>query len=223
MERKAIVLAGDVSACAPSSGANSARPALQVANRPIIVHALEALSAAGAGEIYLVGTDPTLAMLRSSIEDDGTTCAPAVTYLTWDGKGDVLAMLALAAPYTGRSCCLIHAADGIAGQPLAPLADLVRPDCPDVVLRLNGSSRRQVWDQAASRILRSSDVAGVSFDDAFAGVCFLGPGALELACNPEGSSERDLVGLAERVDASGGRVHAASVAWLRYKGAPGDL
>jgi glucose-1-phosphate thymidylyltransferase len=223
MERKAIILARAETPALrrPDEGPASVR----VANRPIISHVLESLEAAGVTETAVVGPDAAVADLRATIAEDGSR-ASELTFLPAPDDGSLIETLAPAVPFVGDAQCIVHSADGLLGDPLAPFADRLRPGHPDLVLLLHGGPRRpHARDQEALQLLRISEITGFSSPTALAGACLLGSGALGLACARDDGSrtETKMTRLAERVAAAGGQVQAERVSWRSYTGDPLDL
>lgn len=222
MQRKAIVLAR--AADAPMAHRPETGPATaRVANRPIIWHVLESLEAAGVTETAVVGPATAVADLRETIEHEGGR-ESAITYLPSAEGAGLIETLAPAASFVGEASCIVHSADGLAGDPLAPFADMLRPGHPDLVLLLHGDARRrQAVDEQALHVLRISEITGFSSPTALAGACLLGEGAIQLACARGADSPADLPRLAERVTSAGGHVQAGRVSWRSYTGDPQEL
>ena len=222
VERKAIILGRpDAAAVQRPDPVAAAR----VANRPIISHVLESLASAGVSETAVVGPDTAVADLRTTIEQEGARDANVV-FLPCGAGSTLVDALSPAVGFVGGGECIVHSADGLLGEPLAPFADRLRPGHPDLVLLLHAGARRQeARDQEALQILRISEITGFSSPTALAGACLLGSGALELACTREGEvdGEPQLTRLAERVAAAGGQVQAGRVSWRSYSGDPLDL
>jgi glucose-1-phosphate thymidylyltransferase len=224
MERKAIVLAraDNESAQRLDQGAASAR----VANRPIISHVLESLESAGVTGTAVVGPAAAVADVQAAIELEGAGGSSVIFLPSAEVGGGLAETLSPAVPFIGDADCIVHSADGLAGDPLGPFAERLRPGHPDLVLLLHGGARRQdARDQEALQVLRISEITGFSSPTALAGACLLGSGALQLACAREDGDhgEPGLTRLAERVAAAGGQVQAGRVSWRSYTGDPLDL
>ncbi len=220
MRRKAIVLARFEDSVDRETDCGWADA--RIANRPIISHILESLQAAGVRETAVVGSSPAVAALESALQADGG-CDSAVAFLRTPNCDRLETALSPALPFVGDDDCIVHSADGLLGNPLAPYADRLRRGHPDLVLLVSdrmGRSRAVAQDNL--QVLRISEITGLRSPTTLAGACLLGSGALRLAC--EDADELRSVGrLTERVAAAGGKVQAERVAWRSYAGDPRDL
>ena len=197
---------------------------LRIANRSIAWHVLEALNAAGISDVAVLGPSAAVTEIRRTIEDDGSRCD--VAYLPYEGDGDLLEMLRLAVPFVEESPCIVHAAHGLLGEPLAPLCDqLLRPDHPDVVLLVHSPSKaRHPLRPAVRRLLGLSQAAATNLTAA--GVGLLGRKGLELVCASPASSDLELrlTAIASEAARAGGHLYGKPVhRWLGYSGDPVDL
>ena len=179
----------------------------RVANRPIVCHVLEAMRQAGITDIALLVSIWESADLRACVAAEGPAGLD-VEYVPF-ADGAFEQALAAAARLVGEAACVVHAANGLLTQPLAPLVELPREDAPDLVVLVH----RQPFaggsiGLAASRLLR---IVGAPQEDRvldLADVCMFGPGALRHAIVARESlgRELDLVATAERLVAGGGRL-----------------
>jgi glucose-1-phosphate thymidylyltransferase len=147
-------------------------------------------------------------------------CAPAA------GLGQTVRSVA---SFVGDAPCVLQPADGLLGEPVGPLVDLLRHGSPDLVLLVSPKAI------ALSRDGRPRLVAGVGLGSTnghathdghpVADVGVFGPGALKRASEilgPDG--EADLASIADRVAADGGKVLVHVVeGWHRYRGDAADL
>ena len=197
-----------------------------IANRPLISHVLHALQTAGATELAIVGAPDDLIQVARSIEDDGED-ASSITYLPHNGRSDLLGVLSTAAPFVGEDACIIHAADGLAAESLAPFAEQLRLESPDLVLLLHRSaSKEDRLGPRMRRVLGISELNGSRKRLCLAGVCLLGRGTLRHTCltEMEPSKEIDLSGIAERIALLGKHMEVGFLrTWRRYAGSPADL
>jgi glucose-1-phosphate thymidylyltransferase len=233
MVLKGLILPGG---CAePSDGRHATwtgDPLRPVANRPVVGHVLEELRGAGVDEVLVAlpggrETDRSehLAMeLRACVEAE----RPAgldVEYLP-GAAGGLEQALANAAPVLGEAACVVHAADGLLAQPLAPLTALLREGSPDLVALVHGSpAGAGSIGLATRRLLR---LAGSQEEGAvdLAGVYLLGPGALRQVGETEWCRNRrlDLVPMAERLAAAGGTICVKRVrGWFSAGGSTPEL
>jgi glucose-1-phosphate thymidylyltransferase len=220
---------------APADGSFSAvrgtSTALQrVANRPIVCHVLEAMLQAGVAEVALLVSASESSELRACISVEG----PAQLSVEYVPYEDGLFEQALEAVWQliGEAPCVVHAANGLLAQPLAPLLGLLNSDARDLLALVhrppaaNGSI-----GLATRRLLR---LAGAPTEDGaldLAGACVFGPGALREAtgeCWPISGRrcdrQLDLVAVAERLTAEGRCLGVERVSgWRRNTGEVDDL
>jgi glucose-1-phosphate thymidylyltransferase len=197
----------------------------RVANRPIVCHVLEAMRQAGVTDIALLVSTWESAEVQACVSAEGPAGLD-VEYVPF-ADGAFEQALAAAARLVGDAACVVHAANGLLTQPLAPLVELSREDAPDLVVFVHQRSLAGgSIGLAASRLLRL--VGAPQEDRAFdlADVCMFGPGALRHAIGARESlgRELDLVATAERLVAGGGRLSIERVdGWRCNMGNVDDL
>lgn len=193
----------------------------RVANRPVVGHVLEELRAAGVGEVLVaLSQDEPWACVEAERPGD-----LVVKHLRC-AAGGLEQTLADAAEAVGEAACVVHAADGLLAQPLAPLAALVGDDSPDLVAlvapSLAGGGSIGLATRRLLRLAGSREEGPVDL----AGVFLLGPGGLREAgaMRWRGERELDLVALAERLAAAGGAIRVERVrGWRRAGGSTAEL
>ena len=201
----------------------------RIANRPIVCHVLDALRDAGTTELAVVADAGAIAEVRASIEGDPgrNGGAPQVTYIEHGGHGDPPDAVAAAASFVGDEPCVMHWADGLVGQPLAPFTELFEANQPDLLLLVCGSSdKSNRLDSNLQRLLGITELNGARSRLGVAGICMFGPNVLQRTCTPtsEGDPELDLVAVAEQLAENNERLHVGQVrTWRRYGGNPCDL
>jgi glucose-1-phosphate thymidylyltransferase len=196
----------------------------RVANRPIVCHVLDAMRQAGITDVALLVSTRESAEVRACVSAEGPAGLD-VEYVPF-ADGAFEQALAAAARLVGEAPCLVHAANGLLTQPLAPLVELSREDAPDLVVLVHRQSLAGgSIGLAASRLLRivaPQEDRGLDLAD----VCMFGPGALRQAigaCESLGR-ELDLVATAERLVAGGGRLSIERVdGWRCNTGNVDDL
>jgi glucose-1-phosphate thymidylyltransferase len=197
-----------------------------VANRAIVCHVLDALSAAHVGELAVVTPAESAFQIRRCIEADGELGRRA-TYLSYAGRDDLLGALAAAEPFVGDDPCVVHVADGLVGQDLGQFTRLLESDPFDLLLLLHRTAeKRERLGSSTQRLLGISELNGSKTGLGLAGISVFGPGALRMAsARASGSSkEADLTVLADHLAAAGKTVRAGCVrGWRRYCGDPLDL
>jgi len=222
-----MVLKGLIAPSAHSlSAVGESSAALQrVANRPIVCHVLEAMRQAGITDIALLVSIWESAEVRACVAAEGPAGLD-VEYVPF-ADGAFEQALAAAGRLVGEAACVVHAANGLLTQPLAPLVELPREDAPDLVVLVHRQfSSAGSIGLAASRLLR---LVGTPQEDRaldLADVCMFGPGALRHAIGARESlgRELDLVATAERLVAGGGRLSIERVdGWRCNTGNVDDL
>jgi glucose-1-phosphate thymidylyltransferase len=197
----------------------------RVANRPIVCHVLEAMREAGVTDIALLVSIGESADLRACVSAEGPAGVDVEYVPVADGAFEQA--LAVAARLVGEAACVVHPANGLLTQPLAPLIELPREDAPDLVVLVHRQSLAGgSIGLAASRLLR---LLGTPYEDRaleLADVCLFGPGSLRHAIGARESlgRELDLVATAERLVKGGGRLSVERVeGWRCNTGNVDDL
>ncbi len=209
-----------------TAAARGTSTALQrVANRPILCHVLEALQRSGITDVLLLAATGDTEDLRACIAAEGPEQL-SVEYVPY-AEGAFERGLRAASRVLGDSPLVVHAADGLLVQPLAPLTELLAGGAHDLLALvhrqpgMNGSIAL-----ATRRVLR---LAGASHEESaleLAGVCLLGEGALPEALESHAwrNPELDLVTLTERLASLGRRVGVQHIGgWRRNRGTVEDL
>lgn len=203
------------------SEAGGASRALQrVANRPILSHVLEALHRGGVREVALLAPGPDCAALRECLRTEHPA-GNAVQCIPFEPESCGAALDALAA-FAGSQACVVHAADGLLSQPLAPLLGRFGEQRRELVALVH---HQPLADGSigltARRLLRLSDAPAEERAIELAGVCVFGPGALARAIDAGRwrGRELDLVALAEAILQEGGRFGVERICgWCRNSG-----
>jgi glucose-1-phosphate thymidylyltransferase len=227
MDVKGVIVVED--ARAPSDAMHSRRLDAfeQVANRAIALHVLDALAAAGVEHIVVVSSREVADDVRKSLSG---AHGVELAYVEQEAPVDLIGALDLAAPIVRSSPCIVHVANGLLGEPLAPMVDCLRADSPDVVVVMHqGSSPITRLSAATLAMLHVAELDPERDALGMAGVCLFGPDALRRASlapwRAAGAAEDlDLTILAERITGAGGRFHVLPVnGWRLYAGDPPDL
>jgi glucose-1-phosphate thymidylyltransferase len=190
-------------------------PLLPLANRPLLLHALDSLSRAGIREAALVAPEATFAELREVIEEDGE-CDLRLSWIELD-RGGLSAALDAAEHFLGNDRFLLHLLDCLLLDDLRPVLEASGRGPLDVTLLAEPGSRPRLGGEVVP--LRGGRLNHVSS----AGVYLLGAGALGASRDaPELSThERELAAAVDLLVAQGGRldVHKIERAW-RYRFGP---
>lgn len=205
-----------------SAGARDAPAASQIANRPIVCHVMDALQGAGVADVAIVGPAVALESLRRQRH----ASLHSARYISSGSRGDLVGILAAAHDFVEDSACVVHAAEGLTGQPLHTVQELGRRDLPDVAVFVHhGCDSEEQIGPEVQRLLGISDLRPGRGRLGLAGVSLFGPGALRQACPSAGPvSAGSFADAIDRIAAGGGRLHVGRVArWRRFAGDPRDL
>lgn len=201
-----------------------------VANRPIVCHVLSELRRAGAREVALVLAAAEIRDVRANVATDGPADLRVVE-IPYEDEGARVQALERAARFVADSPCIVHVSDGLLAQPLAPLCALLSDDAADLVVPVaERTGETDSTGLAIRRLLRLANAGATERRSEGAkepaGVRLFGPGALRRACETAWwpGPELELVSLAERVVANGGRLRVERVrGWRRCSGEVADL
>jgi glucose-1-phosphate thymidylyltransferase len=208
-----------------SAAANTSTALACVANRPIVCHVLDAMLQARVAEVALLVPASMVEQLRACVEADGPRRL-AVEYMPYE-DGALERALASVSGFVAGSPCVVHAANGLLGQPLAPLMSGLGERGRDLVALVHRQpAAGGSIGLAARRMLR---LTGAREEDRaldLAGACMFGPGALRdaIATRAWRCDELDLVAVAERLVDAGAGVSIERVnGWRSYTGEATDL
>jgi glucose-1-phosphate thymidylyltransferase len=201
-------------------------PSLQrVANRPIICHVLDTLLQAGVVEVAVVAPPGATDEIAACISSEGPA-GVAVRHLVNDRRSDGEDTLPAAAEFVGDAACVLHRADGLLGQQLAPFLEMRCEESSDALLLVqdDGLEARRLR-LVPQQLLTATEDGLTPTPGGVAGVCLLGPGALARLARSELSAETlDIPALAEQLAREGGRVHMRLVhKWHHFAGDALDL
>jgi glucose-1-phosphate thymidylyltransferase len=213
-------------AAGPFSDAATTSTALaRVANRPIVCHVLEAMLQARVTEVALLVSASASAELRECVAADGPAGLD-VEYVTYE-DGAFERALASVAGFVADSPCVVHAANGLLAQPLAPLLGTLDDGGRDLVALMHHQPVASgSIGLMARRMLRLTGVREEERALDLAGACLFGPGALRDAIEIRAwrCGELDLVAIAERLVDEGAGVSVERVnGWHSYTGEATDL
>jgi glucose-1-phosphate thymidylyltransferase len=199
-----IVVSPNAMPDGPWLDATRATSLQRVANRPIICHVLDELLTADVDEIAVL-TPPDLAEEITSCIEDGGSSTIKTRCLAYDCRTEPARALRAITEFADEAPTILHRADGLLGQPLAPflaLLDQNRTASRDrtnmVVLVAQGARNAEPLGPAAQRMLRVAEFDPAKAALGLAGVCVLAPGALgHLSCDETFSGELTLGVIAE--------------------------
>lgn len=216
-------------------------PALEhVANKPIAHHVLDALEAAGVRRVIVASSERSVACLRDCLQaweaDDGVS----IEFVSQHAPLEFSSALSLVAPAVEDAPCIFHAAGGLLGEPLAPLARCLGAGAPDAVVTVHQSPMpHQRLSAATQSLLNLAEIDPARSSLGVAGVWGFGPGAIRMAAGTgragparppaprpdvQTADLLDLTLVAERIRSAGGSIHVRQVdVWRAYRGRAADL
>ncbi|HWX88160.1 MAG TPA: hypothetical protein VNX67_08300 [Solirubrobacteraceae bacterium] len=196
----------------------------RVANRPIICHVLDALQAASVEEIAVV-TPPSLA-------EEIFTCVASdrrneqIQYFEHDHRDENHETLAALARFASGEPTIVHRANGLLAQPLAPFIALLDQEPTGIVLLVTqGARNTEQLGSSAREVLRVTELDSDNATLGLAGICMLGPGALDELLQLD-QSWVDMEALVEsQIRHGSGHVQVRLVRehWRAFNGNPLDL
>lgn len=227
MDVKGVLVVEDARASSDATKSRRLDALEQVANRTIAHHVLEALTSVGVQEVVVASTRAVADEVRESLASGADTHRTQLAYVEQEAPVDLIGALALVAPIVGTSSCIVHVANGLLGDPLAPMIEHLRSDSPDVVVVMHqGSSPVEHLSAATLEMLHIAELDPERDALGMAGVCLFGPDALRRASTApwRAASDLDLTILAQQITAAGGSFHVLPInGWRRYAGDPLDL
>jgi glucose-1-phosphate thymidylyltransferase len=208
----------------PEHAPSTPRELLPLANRPLLVHALESLKEAGIRRAVLVVAPGTEPPVRAAIASAGSSGLD-VTYVEHDPAGGLAADLDRANGSLGGGPFVLHLCDSLCRRGLGDLISFTDMRAFDAVLLARSGSdpaSRGVIDLTNGRLgALMQGSAGGSSVGTLAGVGVFGSGLQEALEDVDGRSPMELQVLAgvERMRALGGRIEARPVHdWWRFDG-----
>jgi glucose-1-phosphate thymidylyltransferase len=180
-----------------------------VANRPIVHHVLDGLAEAGVDDLVIAGEPDALIDVRGVLHDYVRPMR-RIEFAVCRGGG-VRSVMSAAAAHVGEEPCLLQPADGLIGEPVAPLVGLLDTRADLVLLPGLG------WAAESVRPRRSVPTA--------AEVALFGAGAWRhVTATSDDASGATLTDVGDRLERSGARVRVHPVSgWHRYRGDAAEL
>ena len=224
VELKGIVVVGGPDA-ADGARAGAASALQLVANRPILCHALQELGNAGVGAVALVVPPEVSGETAAAVADELPATMQVHQIVCKKGTG-IDGGLRSAVRFVGDAPCVVSVGDGLLGQPLAPMIELLE-DGPSLVTFVHeGDADGDFVRLATHRLLRLAAPVLPNADLGLAGLCLFGPGALARVGDTHWcpGGDIDVARAAQRLVDGGGRLEVRLVrGWRRYAGAARDL
>ncbi len=220
-----------VSPTARSSGpwldATRATSLQRVGNRPIVCHVLDALASAGVVDVAVLTPADLAEEVSHCIDREGPR-GIVVRQIMHDEHVAPVTTLAAVSEFLAGAAAIVHRADGLLGQPLAPLLELLEgEESPEILLLVAERARNaERLGPATQRVLRIAELDPVRATLGIAGTCLLGPGVLDAQSFAESSTTALEPGaLAEALISAGDRSVQVGVVhdWRSFAGDTVDL
>ena len=186
---------------------------LPVGNRPLVLHALEELSAAGIHDIAVVSEHEVAAEVQRVI-DRWPNTRHAKVHVSADSGCCFLDGLQKVAPWLGDDSFVVHLCDSLRHEGFAQAIADPPAGASDVLALVEAPAEEATPVRAGLASIRS------------AGIYVFGAGVLQLAGHVDDSPRWDtqIANAAERLAAAGGTLEMRAVqAWWRYRQRPDIL
>jgi glucose-1-phosphate thymidylyltransferase len=197
----------------------------RIANRPIVCHVIDTLAAAGVEEIAVLAPVELVEEIAICVESDNEP-RPPLRYFTHQAQDEPAEALRSIARFADGAPLIVHRSDGLLGQPLQPFLEVLSSDGADVVLLVaQGARNSEPLGPATQQVLRVAELDPTNSSLSMAGVCVLGPGALDELDYPPTGSGIELRTLAECLIARESAHMQVRVVreWRAFLGDPVDL
>jgi glucose-1-phosphate thymidylyltransferase len=139
------------------------------------------MSAAGVEQTAVLTPPSMLDEVRACLQSDCPAGAE-VSYLPHDSTAEPRAALRAIAGFAEDSPTILHRAEGLLGQPLAPLLHLLAEKPDAVLLVIQGARYSEPLRSAAQQALRLVEIDPAKAPIGLAGVCMLSGGLLSELC-----------------------------------------
>ncbi len=149
----------------------------RVANRPILCNVLDALARAGVLEVMVLTPTDLAEDIARCVEGEGPT-GLTVSYLSVDADGDSTIVLDALVKFADGAPTIVHRADGLLGQPLAPFIELGAEGHDMVLLVAQGARNTEPLQPTVQHVLRVAELDPSTMALGMVGVCILGPATL---------------------------------------------
>jgi glucose-1-phosphate thymidylyltransferase len=195
-----------------------------IANRPIVLHVVDALRRAGIEEIVVASSTAAGRTVRECLEGELDAERTQLRFVTQHESLQLGGALRLLAPVVRGSPCLVHAGCGLLAEPLTAMV----PDAGggrQVIVAVHHAPSPDRRLTAESRLLMGlAELDPERSALGLAGVWGFGPGALERAAAGPLWRGDDLAGLARAIRDPGERIEVhQSSGWRAYRGDGADL
>jgi glucose-1-phosphate thymidylyltransferase len=222
-----VVVVEDPGHAVGTSTAGAIAPLQHVANRPIAHHVVDTLESAGIDDIVVVSSVELGDEVRQCFAGREPQSRVSVRHVEQPAPVDAATGLRLAAPIIGAAPCVLHVANGLLEEPIAPFLEQVETDSPDIVLVMHQSPAAEGRLSASAKaMLHLAELDPDRAPLGVAGVSLFGPGAVRRVTSRDWAprGELDWAAIAEGIGAAGGTLHVrVASGWHRYAGDPFEL
>jgi glucose-1-phosphate thymidylyltransferase len=221
-----VVVVDDVDARGNSDSLAGPVALEHVANRPILHHVIDALRDAGVEKLVVACSTEHAPEIADSLGQSEPPGGSQVRYVVRSAPLHLRDALTLAAPIVGAERCVVHVANGLLDEQIAPFIDQLS-HAPDLMLMVHQSPLAgERLSIATQRMLHLAELDPARAGLGVAGAWLFGPGALQLVHGAElrAAAEVDLTSVGKRLREAGGSIDVQLVtAWRRFDGDAEDL
>ena len=226
---KGLILSGGAGTRLRPITHTSAKQLVPVANKPVLFYGIEALVAAGIGEIVIVIAPETGDELRQAV-GDGTAFGASVTYVEQEAPLGLAHAVLTAEEALGGSAFAMYLGDNLLRNGIADLADGFRHDEHDALILL--TEVPDPWHYGVAE-LRGDEVVRLVEKPkdppshmALVGVYLFGPAIFDAArsIEPSGRGELEITDAIQHLIDNGSRVESRTVTgWWKDTGQLADM
>lgn len=197
----------------------------RIANRPIIGHVLSALADSGVSEVAVLAPAGVAGEISRCLRDE-TPEGVSLEHLTYASPEDWSTDRNELTSWVGEASLVLHRADGLLGEPLAPFVEQLREQDAETLLIVQSAgrdARRLAVVPAPSGSDGEQPSAVIS--PGVVGVSLIGPGTLgRLPDGVDPAEVADLTALAQQLTCNGERAQVRPARrWRHFAGDIRDL
>jgi glucose-1-phosphate thymidylyltransferase len=191
---------------------------VNVANRPLVHHVIDALAAAGVEDVIVTSSIELAPDVRVCLEPWRRGETIHMQHLEHGPPLDLTGAISLAAPLIGSAPCIVHPGSVLLDAPLSPLVSRFQGDGPTVALLVEPDGPEPEQDLYTGAVTVTPDHCATA-------IGLFGPDAVRLVGEQSAADRGGAWStLAEALDPAGVSVDVIPVpAWHEYTGDPLDL
>ena len=226
---KGLILSGGAGTRLRPITHTSAKQLVPVANKPVLFYGIEALVAAGIGEIVIVIAPETGGEIRAAV-GDGSAFGARVSYVEQEAPLGLAHAVLTAEEALGGSAFAMYLGDNLLRNGIADLADAFRHDEHDALILL--TKVPDPWHYGVAELKGDEVVRLVEkpkdppSDMALVGVYLFGPAIFDAAraIEPSGRGELEITDAIQHLIDNGSRVESRTVSgWWKDTGQLADM